>query len=95
MSTKTRRSYTETFKEEAVRLVREAQAANRKVIMVGNGGSAGIAIAPNDGQTVDELIGATRRQGRLAYILPGDGQALLSELAAGRPVLLLQTHIHQ
>ena len=37
-----------------------------------------------------ELIGAARRQGRLAYLLPGDGQALLSELAEGRPVLLLQ-----
>jgi tetratricopeptide (TPR) repeat protein len=37
-----------------------------------------------------ELIGAARRQGRLAYQLPGDGQALLSELAEGRPVLVLQ-----
>ncbi len=37
-----------------------------------------------------ELIGATRRHGRLAYPLPGTGQALLAELAEGRPVLLLQ-----
>ncbi len=37
-----------------------------------------------------ELIGAARRQGRLAYLLPGNGDALLSELAEGRPVLLLQ-----
>ena len=37
-----------------------------------------------------ELIGATRRHGRLAYQLPGTGQALLAELADGRPVLLLQ-----
>lgn len=37
-----------------------------------------------------ELIGAARRQGRLAYRLPGTGQALLAELEAGRPVLLLQ-----
>lgn len=37
-----------------------------------------------------ELIGATRRQGRLAYLLPGIGDALLAELAEGRPVLLLQ-----
>jgi tetratricopeptide (TPR) repeat protein len=37
-----------------------------------------------------ELIGAARRQGRLAYQLPGNGQALLAELAEGRPVLLLQ-----
>lgn len=37
-----------------------------------------------------ELIGAARRHGRLAYRLPGTGQALLAELEAGRPVLLLQ-----
>ncbi len=37
-----------------------------------------------------ELIGAARRQGRLAYQLPGNGQALLAELYEGRPVLLLQ-----
>lgn len=37
-----------------------------------------------------DLIGATRRHGRLAYQLPGTGQALLAELEEGRPVLLLQ-----
>ena len=37
-----------------------------------------------------ELIGAARRQGRLAYELPGNGNALLAELSEGRPVLLLQ-----
>jgi tetratricopeptide (TPR) repeat protein len=37
-----------------------------------------------------ELVGATRRQGRLAYLLPGTGQALLAELDEGRPVLVLQ-----
>jgi tetratricopeptide (TPR) repeat protein len=37
-----------------------------------------------------ELIGATRRHGRLPYQLPGTGQALLAELSEGRPVLLLQ-----
>ena len=37
-----------------------------------------------------DLTGAARRHGRLAYLLPGSGQALLSELAEGRPVLLLQ-----
>lgn len=37
-----------------------------------------------------DLIGASRRHGRLAYRLPGTGQALLAELAEGRPVLLLQ-----
>jgi tetratricopeptide (TPR) repeat protein len=37
-----------------------------------------------------ELVGAARRQGRLAYLLPGTGQAMLAELNEGRPVLLLQ-----
>lgn len=37
-----------------------------------------------------ELIGATRRHGRLAYLLPETGNALLAELTEGRPVLLLQ-----
>jgi tetratricopeptide (TPR) repeat protein len=37
-----------------------------------------------------ELIGGARRQGRLAYLLPGTGQALLAELNEGRPVLVLQ-----
>ena len=37
-----------------------------------------------------ELIGASRRHGRLAYVLPGTGDALLGELAEGRPVLLLE-----
>lgn len=37
-----------------------------------------------------ELIGATRRHGRLAYVLPATGQALVAELVEGRPVLLLQ-----
>jgi len=37
-----------------------------------------------------ELVGAARRHGRLAYVLPGMGQALLAELVESRPVLLLQ-----
>ena len=37
-----------------------------------------------------ELVGATRRQGRLAYQLPANGNALLAALSEGRPVLLLQ-----
>jgi tetratricopeptide (TPR) repeat protein len=64
-------------------------------------GASGVAVQPDalapqvflpkrHGSLQAELIGATRRQGRLAYLLPGDGQALLSELDAGRPVLLLQ-----
>jgi len=42
------------------------------------------------GSLQGDLIGATRRHGRLAYQLPGTGQALLAELSEGRPVLLLQ-----
>jgi len=37
-----------------------------------------------------ELVSAARRHGRLAYLLPATGDALLSELAEGRPILLLQ-----
>lgn len=63
--------------------------------------ASGVAVNPDSlapqvflpkrrGSLQAELIGATRRQGRLAYQLPGNGDALLSELAEGRPVLLLQ-----
>ena len=37
-----------------------------------------------------ELIAATRARGRLPYPLPPQGDALLAEVAAGRPVLVLQ-----
>jgi len=37
-----------------------------------------------------ELVAATRRHGRIPFILPPDVDALLAELRAGRPVLLLQ-----
>ncbi|MGH8204526.1 MAG: PA2778 family cysteine peptidase, partial [Steroidobacteraceae bacterium] len=37
-----------------------------------------------------ELIGAARRYGRMAYRLPEIGDALIAELAEGRPVLVLQ-----
>ena len=37
-----------------------------------------------------ELIAATRRYGRLPYVLDGELNAVLSELAGGRPVLVLQ-----
>lgn len=57
----------------------EPEALAPQVFLPGRGGSLQA-----------ELIGATRRHGRLAYQLPGTGQALLAELAEGRPVLLLQ-----
>ena len=63
--------------------------------------ASGVAIEPDaltpqvflpgrHGSLQSELIGAARRNGRLAYVLPGTGDALLAELAEGRPVLLLQ-----
>jgi hypothetical protein len=64
-------------------------------------GASGVAVEPDalapqvfmpgrHGSLQAELIGASRRHGRLAYVLPGTGDALLAELADGRPVLLLQ-----
>ncbi len=63
--------------------------------------ASGVAVEPDalapqvfmpgrHGSLQAELIGASRRHGRLAYVLPGTGDALLAELADGRPVLLLQ-----
>jgi hypothetical protein len=37
-----------------------------------------------------ELVGATRRHGRLPYVLPPQAQELVAELNEGRPVLVLQ-----
>jgi hypothetical protein len=37
-----------------------------------------------------ELVGATRRAGRIPYEVDGTPEALLAELGAGRPVLVLQ-----
>jgi tetratricopeptide (TPR) repeat protein len=37
-----------------------------------------------------DLVGATRRQGRVPYVLPRDPSAILAEVSAGRPVVVLQ-----
>jgi len=37
-----------------------------------------------------ELVAATRRAGRIPYVIDGTPQALFAELAQGRPVLVLQ-----
>src|SRR5690606_24840801 len=37
-----------------------------------------------------ELLGATRRHGFVPYVLPTDPAAVFAEVAAGRPVLVLQ-----
>lgn len=36
-----------------------------------------------------ELLAASRRQGLMPYVLPGDSNTLLQELAAGHPILVL------
>lgn len=63
--------------------------------------ASGITISPQDlagkvylperrGSLQLELIAASRRYARLPYVLDRDLSAILSELAAGRPVLVLQ-----
>jgi tetratricopeptide (TPR) repeat protein len=42
------------------------------------------------GSLQTELVAATRVHGRLPYVLPAQAEALFAELAAGRPVLVLQ-----
>ncbi len=64
-------------------------------------GAAGVAITPavltpqvylpgRQGSLQIELLAATRRAGRIAYQLAEEPQALIAELEAGRPVLVLQ-----
>ncbi len=43
-----------------------------------------------EGSLQPELLGAIRRRGLLAYVLPPNLEDLASELVAGRPVLVLQ-----
>ena len=63
--------------------------------------ASGITTSPDDlkpqvyvpgrrGSLQAELIGATRRHGRLPYVLPPQAQELVAELNEGRPVLVLQ-----
>jgi hypothetical protein len=42
------------------------------------------------GSLQPELLGATRRNGLIPYVLEPESSALFAELAAGRPVLILQ-----
>jgi len=62
---------------------------------------AGVAVTADDlvdevyiaglkGSLQPELLGATRRHGLIPYVLEPEVTALASELAAGRPVLVLQ-----
>lgn len=63
--------------------------------------SAGVAVQPDDlvaevyiparrGSLQAEMIAVTRSRGLLPYVLPPSLEALLAQLAAGRPVLVLQ-----
>ena len=63
-------------------------------------GAAGVETTPEElspqvflperkGSLQVELLAATRRAGLLPYVLDGEPQALISELEAGRPVLVL------
>ena len=51
---------------------------------------AEVYLPGREGSLQQELLAAARRRGRLAYVLPADADALLAELRAGRPVLVLQ-----
>ena len=63
-------------------------------------GAAGVGITPEElapqvflperqGSLQVELLAATRRAGLLPYVVDGEPQALIDELEAGRPVLVL------
>ncbi len=49
-----------------------------------------IYIPDRRGSLQAELLAATRRHGHVPYVLPGSLSPMLSEIRAGRPVLLLQ-----
>lgn len=49
-----------------------------------------IYIPDRRGSLQAELLAATRRHGRVPYVLPGSLAPMLNEIRAGRPVLLLQ-----
>lgn len=49
-----------------------------------------VYVAGLRGSLQAELLGATRRRGMIPYVLPAEPQALVAELEAERPVLVLQ-----
>jgi hypothetical protein len=51
---------------------------------------AEVYVAGLRGSLQPELLGATRRNGLIPYVLAPEASALLAELAGGRPVLVLQ-----
>lgn len=52
--------------------------------------SPGLYLPAREGSLQIELQGATRREGRIPYLLNPEPRSLLAELEAGRPVLVLQ-----
>ena len=52
--------------------------------------SAQVFLPGRQGSLQVELVAATRRAGRIPYSVDGTPQAIVAELAAGRPVLVLQ-----
>ena len=63
--------------------------------------ASGVAVTPDElvaavylparrGSLQSEIVAATRARGRLPYLLPPQETALLAELSAGHPVLVLQ-----
>ena len=50
----------------------------------------GVYLPGRRGSLQIELLGATRAHGRIPFVLPAGAGALLAELRAGRPVLVLQ-----
>lgn len=64
-------------------------------------GASGVEVEPDDlapqvylpgreGSLQVELLGATRRAGRIPYVIDREPDAIAAELAAGRPVLVMQ-----
>jgi len=49
-----------------------------------------LLIPARRGSLQAEMLGATRRAGLMPYVLPADAGAILAELAADRPVVVLQ-----
>lgn len=52
--------------------------------------TAAVFVPEREGSLQVELIATARRHGRLPFVIPADSGALMAELEAGRPVLVLQ-----
>ena len=52
--------------------------------------AAGVFLPAREGSLQAEMLGAARRRGAMATLLPGELDALLREVAEGQPVVVLQ-----